>query len=195
MPCEVKGGTSLVFKQHRTVIEPYSVISSSTYQLLNNFGLLYSLLYQCLSRVIHVLNHLSTPLLHPLQRASAISPENSIVPNTIDMALQPSREVQPYLLQHRNVMSNPELSCSALRRTSPTPTCLQRSVERFLINLLNSIQFYYQSLLTSHDLSLSQSAGSCHHQGRATLRHNAHQRAMDSAQRPVASRGRGPTSQ
>jgi hypothetical protein len=28
-----------------------------------------------------------------IQRASAISPENSIIPNTIDMALQPSREV------------------------------------------------------------------------------------------------------
>ena len=29
-----------------------------------------------------------------IQRASAISPENSIIPNTIDMALQPSREVR-----------------------------------------------------------------------------------------------------
>ena len=32
-----------------------------------------------------------------MQRASAISPENSIVPNTIDMALQPSREVSTAL--------------------------------------------------------------------------------------------------
>ena len=45
----------------------------------------------------------------PLQRASAASPESSIVPNTIDMALQPSREARaiiradpPFVLMHVN---------------------------------------------------------------------------------------------
>ena len=38
-------------------------------------------------------------------------------------------------------------------------------------------------------------AGEGYHQGRATIRHNAHQRAVDSAQRPIASRGRRETSE
>jgi hypothetical protein len=44
-----------------------------------------------------------------LQRASGISPENSIVPNTLDMALQPSREARaiiksepPFAIMHIN---------------------------------------------------------------------------------------------
>ena len=35
-----------------------------------------------------------------LQRASGISPESSIVPNTLEMALQPSREARAILRNH-----------------------------------------------------------------------------------------------
>jgi hypothetical protein len=56
-----------------------------------------------------------------LQRASAISPESSIVPNTIDMALQPSREARaiikaepPFAMMHVN---EPWTNLSGLRQS------------------------------------------------------------------------------
>ena len=43
--------------------------------------------------ILSYLFHFYHSVISYIQRASAISPENSIIPNTIDMALQPSREV------------------------------------------------------------------------------------------------------